>query len=405
MDISKVLNKYFCFFLLTIPFWLGSCSSDDEPEALSEGTVFKEAELVQEFNVTELRDFVNTRPGISLDPLIVQVLAQRDIQVYRLEYETLNTTGETIRASGLVALPQNVEGLNLKLVSVQHGTIFDQEDAPSAFDGSLEATVFATLIASNSVFVAAVPDYIGFGASASEIHPYEHAPSLSLTCLDMLRATREFVGQLSLNLQDSLYLFGYSEGGYASMALHKRIEENNANEFTVIASAPGAGAYHKTAFADTITAANRPLTFINAYLQVLDTYNRVYDINRPWSYYLNEPYASAVEATGFRTSVENNPQLLFTDTLLQSITNRSDVALINAFADNDIFDWRPQAAVRLIHGDADNFVLPFNSQDAFDAMTARGAPTVELVFIPGGTHDTALEPYIESALEFFFQFQ
>jgi predicted peptidase len=40
---------------------------------------------------------------------------------------------------------------------------------------------------------------------------------------------------------------GYSEGGFATMALQKKMEEQFPNEFNLVTSSCGAGAYNKTA--------------------------------------------------------------------------------------------------------------------------------------------------------------
>ncbi|NJO04058.1 MAG: phospholipase [Bacteroidia bacterium] len=221
---------------------------------------------------------------------------------------------------------------------------------------------------------------------------------------DLLRAAREFCQQLSVGLNGQLFLAGYSEGGYATMALHKLLEEKHRNEFIVTASMPGGGAYHKTAFSDYVVGANRDLYFINSYLWVLNTYNWVYKINRPWSYYLNEPYASQVEAGGVFSRIPLNPQVLLNDTLREAIAQDSDSLIQRAFADNDIHDWAPLAPMRMIHGKRDDFVPPFNAEHAYEAMRARGADKISLELL-NEDHDSAISPYVMKVFEFFSQFE
>ena len=45
---------------------------------------------------------------------------------------------------------------------------------------------------------------------------------------------------------DELFLLGYSEGGYATMALHRELQQFHSDEFTVTASAPMAGPWSTT---------------------------------------------------------------------------------------------------------------------------------------------------------------
>jgi pimeloyl-ACP methyl ester carboxylesterase len=248
------------------------------------------------------------------------------------------------------------------------------------------------------------PDYIGYGASKNLPHPYEHAASLASASLDMLRATREFCKQEKIQLNDKNFLLGYSEGGFATLALHKLIEEQHAAEFTVTASAPGAGAYHKSAFADYILKSEQPLNFLSSYVWVLDTYNRVYNINRPLTTYFQEPWASKLQANPL-AKVPEQPKQLFAEPFRAGILNKTDQPMTAAFRDNDIYDWRPRAPLALFHGTNDDYVPFFNSEDAYKAMRARGATQVELHPITGGNHFSSVPQYTLEALAFIAEFQ
>jgi fermentation-respiration switch protein FrsA (DUF1100 family) len=258
---------------------------------------------------------------------------------------------------------------------------------------------------SSAGYILAAPDYIGYGVSNTLPHPYEHAPSLASASLDLLRASREFLERENIDWNKQLFLAGYSEGGFATMALHKLIEEKYADELIVTASAPGAGAYNKTAFAKDILNSNKPLEFINSYLWVLQTYNQVYDINKPLNYYLAQPYASKIQTEGVQSQVSKNPVQLFTASFREAILSNTDTSMLNAFKDNDIYDWKPKAPVTLLHGTADDFVPFYNSQTAYDAMQARGANAVTLKRIEGGNHFSSVAAYTLETFLFFSSFQ
>jgi fermentation-respiration switch protein FrsA (DUF1100 family) len=219
----------------------------------------------------------------------------------------------------------------------------------------------------------------------------------------MLRATREFCEQQKVILNKKNFLLGYSEGGFATLALHKLIEAKHAEEFAVTASAPGAGAYHKSAFANYILNSNQPLDFLSTYVWVLDTYNRVYTINRPLSYYFNQPWAAQLQANPFST-VPSQPKQLFTAGFREGVLNQTDAQMAAAFRDNDIHDWKPKAPLALFHGTSDDYVPFFNSQDAYNAMRARGATQVELHPIQGGNHFTSVAQYTLEAMGFISQY-
>jgi alpha-beta hydrolase superfamily lysophospholipase len=351
--------------------------------------------LIGEYSAATLAGRVSDIP-------IVGALVRYPIRVYRLTYTTTNTDGKSVTASGALLVP--VTSQALPLLSYQHGTIRpDAEDrAPSYYSPSSEVYSAVSVLASTGYIVSA-PDYIGYGASKALPHPYEHAASLASASLDMLRAAREFAAKEKLALNQKNFLLGYSEGGFATMALHKMMEEKAAAEFTVTASAPGAGAYHKSAFADYILQSDEPLSFLSTYVWVLDTYNRTYGINRPISYYVNEPWATQLQ-TNLYGEVPGKAKELFTAPFRQGILSKTDAQMLAAFRDNDIYDWQPKAPVALFHGTADDYVPFFNSQDAYNAMRARRATQVTLRPIPGGNHFSSAVSYTLQAYAFISQY-
>jgi alpha-beta hydrolase superfamily lysophospholipase len=367
------------------------------PEAPAPETHLVSSTLIGEYSAAQLASRVSDIP-------VAGLLVKYPIRVYKLVYTTRNTDGKTTSASGALLVP--VAGTQaLPLLSYQHGTIRPDEEgrAPSYYSSSSEVWSAVSVLASTGYIVSA-PDYIGYGASKSLPHPYEHAASLASASLDMLRAAREFAAKEKLPLNQKNFLLGYSEGGYATLALHKLMEEKAAGEFTVTASAPGAGAYHKTAFADYILRSEQPLSFLSTYVWVLDTYNRVYGINRPFSYYFNEPWATQLQANPF-SPVPELPAQLFTPTFRQGVLAKTDEAMQAVFRANDIYDWQPKAPLALFHGTADDYVPFFNSEDAYNAMRARGATQVQLRPIQGGNHFTSVTTYTLSAYAFISQYQ
>jgi alpha-beta hydrolase superfamily lysophospholipase len=321
------------------------------------------------------------------------------VKVYKLTYTTTNTDGKALTASGLLLVPDATT--KLPLVSYQHGTILTNADAPSNYQPGSEVYEFTTVFASLGYIISA-PDYIGYGVSASVPHTYEHRSGLATASLDMLRASREFIGQQNLNWDNRLLLTGYSEGGYATLALQKKMEEEVPTEFNLVGSSCGAGAYDKPAFvryvaANTTQAANNRL-----YLFVLQTYARIYTPTRPYSYYVKEPYATQLASkSAIDITVPGSFNTILTDSFKQAILNKTDAEFEAALADNDIHDWKPRTPTQLYHGDADNTVFFFNSQNTYDAMRKRGATNVALIPIAGATHVSGIQNYILGTSIFF----
>ncbi|MBD2753348.1 alpha/beta hydrolase family protein [Spirosoma validum] len=369
-------------------------SVNDDPMPPSQVQTLVSGSLIGEYSISQLR---NRFTGV-LAPL--QIFIRYSIKAYRLEYTTTNTDGKTIKASGALIVPTVTTAV--PMLSMQHGTITSDSDAPSNFQSSSEAYTYGSVFASQGYIIAA-PDYIGYGASKDLPHPYEHRNGLATASLDMLRAAREFLSNQNINWDKRLFLAGYSEGGYATMALQKKIEEETTGEFNLVASSCGAGAYDKPAFMKQIlNEKTTGVDYINRlYIWVLLTYDRIYGLNRPMTYYFKEPYASQIALRGKEASINVSLEQTFTESFKQAVNEGTDKEFLAAVQDNDIHDWKPRTPTRLYHGTADEIVSFLNSQNAVDAMQKRGATDVKLESISGGTHGTAILGFIERTYTFF----
>jgi len=171
--------------------------------------------------------------------------AQYGAHIYKLTYVSndANQGADTFNASGLLLVPYSLddsEDKSAPWIVLSHGTIVDNASAPTnnLREGLLEAS---------RGFITLVPDYIGFGESYSSdpstrIHPYIIASSYASDGVNMMTAAKSALALQGITL-GNLYLKGYSEGSYATLALQKEIETNQSDVFTITASAPSAGPY------------------------------------------------------------------------------------------------------------------------------------------------------------------
>ncbi|UFH56493.1 S9 family peptidase [Spirosoma sp. KNUC1025] len=369
-------------------------SAGDDPSPTTQTQTLVTSSLIGDYSTDQLRSRFT---GASA---ILQIFIRYGVKAYRLEYTTTNTDGKPIKASGALIVP-NVT-TPVPLLSMQHGTITSENDAPSNFKSSSEAYTYGSVFASQGYIIAA-PDYIGYGASKDLPHTYENRNGLATASLDMLRAAQEFLSKQNINWDKRLFLAGYSEGGYATMALQKKIEEETGSEFNLVASSCGAGAYDKPAFMNhLINEQTAGVDYINRlYVWVLLTYDRIYGLNRPMTYYFKEPYATQIAQNGKDASINVSLNNAFSDTFKKAISDGTDKDFISAVQDNDIHDWKPRTPTRLYHGTADEIVPFLNSQNANDAMQKRGATNVKLIPIQGGTHGTSIIGFIQGTYEFF----
>ncbi len=388
--------------LILIPlFWIISCETEatDEPiiDPCNPSDVageLLEATYFLTFTPEEVQAILNyygAPIGLELD---------YTVDAYRVSYRTLDKHDELSKVSGLMLIPQGLDTLDL--MSVQHGTVFERDEV-----GSVHPYFTAEgLITAMNGYLVVVPDYLGLGDSQL-LHPYLHAGLSANAVIDMLRAAQIYACQNEMTLSDKLFLAGYSEGGFITLATHKIIEAEYADEFQLTAVAPMAGPYDL--LGTTRNLLNRS-TYANpgyiAYIVV--AYNDIYEWNRLGEIF-REPYASRIPGLfdGNHISSEINAQLTTNiDSLLTSEFKASFIAgeetqLETALLENSLLDWGPIAPVRLFHGTSDSTVFYENSVSAFESMQTNGGLSVDLVPLAGANHETAALPAYYLALEWF----
>ncbi|OJV17683.1 MAG: phospholipase [Dyadobacter sp. 50-39] len=391
---SSVLLHRISFLLLWSLILLNSCKDDTKLVPPTEKNVYlKESTSLK----TLTKDQVLQQAG-SFGPLATAYV-KNGVTVYKITYKTKNTDGAEITASGALILPA-VSG-PVSMISVQHGTIRDEASAPSNFQDDSEAASFGSLFGSMG-YIIAYPDYIGYGASKDLPHPYEHRASLASASLDMLRAAKEFLkGQTEVKWDEKLYVAGYSEGGFATMSLQRKIEEEASSEFNLRASSCGAGAYDKTAFMKYIVNSPTEGTYNSLYLWVLLSYDRIYKLNKPASYYFSTEYAPLIAQNGINVNINKSFSTILNDSFKKALNDGTDKGFTDAIADNDVYNFKPKAPTQLYHGTKDPLVFYFNSVNAYNAMQKLGATNVTFIPVEGGTHSSSIITFLIGTLNFF----
>jgi pimeloyl-ACP methyl ester carboxylesterase len=272
----------------------------------------------------------------------------------------------------------------------------------------------AVLFAASSGCAVAAPDYLGLGRSPVAVHPYLHAPTEATAAVDLLRAARTVARELDVLLSGELFLAGYSQGGHATMALHRALERDHADEFPVTASAPMAGPYDLSGEGLRGSFAEDALPGASAYYSafLLVAYQSVYGniyaspsdaFRAPYDAQASALFDGSTGAGSARALLPSTPSELVTPAFRDAILSDLDHPFVRALREaGDVHDWAPRAPVRLFHGGADRDVPIAHAVSAQDRMRSLGASSVELVNVGAGLdHQGAFLPSLLAACAWF----
>lgn len=141
------------------------------------------------------------------------------------QYGTVGGAGEKTTASGGIMVPSgdNAECQGERPVLLYaHGTSTDKNKNMAApTDG--EAALVAAMYAAQGYIVVA-PNYAGYEASTLPYHPYVNMEQQAQDVVDALTAARKGFSAVGANASDKLFVAGYSQGGFVSMAAQRKLQ-------------------------------------------------------------------------------------------------------------------------------------------------------------------------------------
>ncbi|MEV0647733.1 lipase [Phytomonospora sp. NPDC050363] len=295
------------------------------------------------------------------------------VDLYRLEYATVDAEGEPTTASGLLALPHNRDR-KLTAVSFTHGTESTKVGVPS-LPGDVWDQAPSWTYASAG-FAAVAPDYLGLGTGPG-LHPWMDLPSATTASMDMLRAADEKVADLGRRLDRDVMVTGFSQGASAALGLARVLDEGRddagRHRFELGAVAAISGAYHLGGEEIPALLAGdlhpKLSVIYTAYLLV--SWDRLHDLYDSTFDVFEKDYAPTVEGLfdGYTSGEDlfnglpNSVDELLTDEGAALLENpRGEFADALAAADAQCADWRPKAPVRLYVTPTDLEAAPSNTE-------------------------------------------
>jgi acetyl esterase/lipase len=379
------------------------------------GLTFCKPVIAQDYLVEAT--FLGSRSKFELLVLFGQAV-DYDIDLYRIRYKTPGTDQLPDTASGLMVLPQVPAGTLLPIVVYEHGTTNGPTDVPSQLRGGFEVAMAYGAFG----FVTVAPDYLGLGDSRG-FHPYVHALTEAYATLDMLNSCLEY---LDLNEPEwdpnFLFVAGYSQGGHASMATHKEIEDFWSFVYPVTAATHMSGPYSISGVMRDKILSDESYGTPSYIAYVMLGYQEVYgNIYNNITDIFKEPFATSIQNFYDRNitlSVLNNQLIsalaadgdtinkrMFQDSVLEGVITNPNHPINIALQDNDTYDWAPSAPTRLYYCGGDEQVPFENSLVAETAMQANGAADVQAINLnPTFSHGQCVFPAVLSSIDFFQSF-
>jgi alpha-beta hydrolase superfamily lysophospholipase len=335
------------------------------------------------------------------------------IDMQKVTYQSTGADGKVHSMTGLLILPSSIFGgkPSVPILMYQHGTEVYRPFSPSQYlthqdrPTDYPEVMVAAAIASTGYAVALV-DYEGMGDN-TDTQPHVVGATLAQQVIDLLIASRDIIGGTAGNdnspctWNGQLFLMGYSEGGYVTMAATRELQLHYADKFTVTASAALSGPHDLSGVMRRVILSDN--TFKAPYFVplLLTSYNYAYggqtthfsaefamlpkyNTTIPPLFALfdgNSQSDTISEAMGMTFSPAKLivPKSTLTQKFIDELT--SDTSTVVAFLkENDSYrGWTPTVPIRMIHHKSDDLVPYENSQVAFDAFITAGAKNVELV--------------------------
>lgn len=396
--------KYFILFLTGLLLNCGEVAKtvdSTDPVVSPSQSYFVSATLNNELTAETLKSLAK---GLGQNELLEKI--KYDVSTYRLVYKT-TYNGEPIEASGLIYIPKGLQG-KAPLLSLQHGTTFKKNDAPSVTGEFYGVELFAS-----AGYISFMPDFIGYGESSQIFHPYYDKTHSALAVIDMVKSAKEFLTKEKIEFNDQLFLAGYSEGGYVTLAAAQEIETNNAHNLTVTAMAAGAGGYDLTEMLKGVTT-DKEYSYPSYLAFVLMSYNNTYNWNRPLTQFFKAKYAAALDTLltgeydgGFINSkLTTNIPAFFNQEFYENLKDpQGELQLKEAIVNNSVAGWKTQISIRLYHGTHDEIIPYQNSEVTLQNFKNEGSLDVTLTLIPGGGHGSSFLPMLKSFVPWFDEFR
>jgi alpha-beta hydrolase superfamily lysophospholipase len=301
------------------------------------------------------------------------------VQTYRMTYLTQDAAGREILASALIAVPVKSASSLSPVLSYQHGTITQQAEAPS----NLPSLASPEVVLASQGYIVQSADYVGYGESKTAVHPYLLAAPSAAAVIDLLTAAKYWRQTQRVLDNKQLFLTGYSEGAYVSMAIQKALQAGaSVHRADVVSVVAGGGPYN---VARTLDEALKQVRQASPLLGSL--------LNPGVLKFLSEVDRRNVRDQLLAQLLGGNSEASFSPTFIDYYLADNRAALEAA---SNVDDWQPTVPVNLFHGVDDRTVSYIVSSGTLQAMQSKGAANLvtltNCTAVPAG-HNECVQPF------------
>ncbi len=319
---------------------------------------------------------------------------------YVIAYPSVRPDGTEVELSGLVMIPLRNGSVNANhFLLSSHYTMTKNNEVPSGSN-----PMEASLILSNKPILIA-PDYLGYGISREEIHPYVAPEIMARNCVDMITATYHLLEEKyefnAAQMHLPTYGMGYSQGGSIALANQKFIENNayvtDTFRTTINYSGTycGAGPYDPLAtlsqyiYQDSLSMpVAAPLLVIGLVASHADLMNghiaedyfsnafnaaHLIDSINSRNYTTGDLNSMIIEACGGGTM-----HVMLSDSALDLNSELMQPFMKTLGMSNLTRDWTPQAPVHFFHNAGDDVVPFLNTMSAYRGLFEHNDGGIQL---------------------------
>ncbi len=403
MNIKRQILRLL-LLISTVIVSVTSCRKDDRGPVYD---YFVSDELVVTYSTTSINNMLDAGLEVYSELSEIIPFIGDDVNVYKIVYRT-KVLGEAIEASGLVCIPA-APG-EYPVLCFQNGTNTVNAYAPSEYVINPSYQLIEYLASMG--FVVVIPDYPGFGESSQVPHPYLVAEPTVRSIVDMLYALKEsckyeFPG---IELKNEYYLLGYSQGGWATLNLHKALELEYSDDFNLAGSVCGAGPYNiLNLFLGMDNLEDYPVPAYLGYIVYAYSYYEQFTntacsiMKTPYCENLSSLYNGTLSINEINSQLTTTIADLFSSEFLAGFYLSSDYSSVrDALTNNSVSAWITQKPLLLVHGSGDTQVNVSSTETMYDGMIEAGtSPGIcSKIIFPDLDHDEAVLPCMIEGLLF-----